>query len=49
MSTVINKNIELKKKKVENIKDLAKNWSVIVSTKLHKVRTAQVMGMGLVT
>lgn len=45
MSTVINKNIELKKKKVENIKDLAKNWSVIVSTKLHKVRTAQVMAI----
>jgi large subunit ribosomal protein L10 len=45
MSTVLKKNIEIKKKKVENIKDRAKNWSVIVSTKLHKVRTAQVMAI----
>jgi len=45
MSTVLKKNIEIKKEKVESIKDLAKNWSVIVATKLHKVRTAQVMAI----
>tara|TARA_B100000315_G_scaffold253425_1_gene292180 strand:- start:129 stop:983 length:855 start_codon:yes stop_codon:yes gene_type:complete len=45
MSTVLKKNIEIKKEKVESIKDLAKNWSVIVVTKLHKVRTAQVMAI----
>ena len=45
MSTVLKKNIEIKKEKVENIKNLAKTWSVIISTKLNKVRTAQVMSI----